>query len=229
VSAGFPIAAARVKIARSSALAWRSRVKLVPRKAITVSGEPAKPLMLVSPARLRFYAVFSRPLSRSNREISVLRAMSLSLARVEAGVHPEFGFKLTVREIDPTFTVGDLKRKTEEIRRTLTEQGIWDRNRALPPADEFVRVAVISPREAAGLADFRATADRLAQHGLVRFDYHDVRFQHREAPREIVSVLRALYPLCKEAEYDAVLSSAAAGHRRICPIWSTMTLHVPSA
>jgi exodeoxyribonuclease VII large subunit len=54
-------------------------------------------------------------------------------------------------------------------------------------------VAVISPAEAAGLADFRALAGRLAGAGLCEFDYHAALFQGRETEASIVEAFRRIH------------------------------------
>jgi exodeoxyribonuclease VII large subunit len=84
----------------------------------------------------------------------------------------------------------------QSIRKHLQDAGIWDRNRSLPRPTDFVRVSVIAPAGAAGLGDFRSTADRLAGSGLAEFIYHEVPFQTREAPARIVDALRGIYREC---------------------------------
>ncbi|WP_242416461.1 exodeoxyribonuclease VII large subunit [Sphingomonas panni] len=122
-----------------------------------------------------------------------LEAGSQVLVKLQARLNPTFGFQVVVEDVDLTFALGDLNARMQAIRTRLTEAGIWDRNRSLPRPDDFVRVAVIAPAGAAGLGDFRSTADRLDAAGLVEFVYHEVPFQTREAPARIVEALRLVY------------------------------------
>lgn len=122
-----------------------------------------------------------------------LEAGSQVLVRLQARLNPAFGFQVVVEDVDLTFALGDLNARMQAIRTRLREAGIWDRNRSLPRPDDFVRVAVIAPAGAAGLGDFRSTADRLAEAGLAQFVYHEVPFQTREAPARIVEALRLVY------------------------------------
>lgn len=122
-----------------------------------------------------------------------LEAGSQVLVRLQARLAPAFGFQVVVEDVDLTFALGDLNARMQAIRKRLRETGIWDRNRSLPRPDDFVRVAVIAPAGAAGLGDFRSTADRLAEAGLAEFLYHEVPFQTREAPARMVEALRLVY------------------------------------
>jgi exodeoxyribonuclease VII large subunit len=135
-----------------------------------------------------------------------LEAGSQILVKLEASLHPSFGFQVTVLDIDLTFSLGDLNARLLAIRSNLQEAGIWDRNKALPRPLDFLRVAVISPAGAAGLGDFRSTVDRLASAGLAQFVYHEAPFQTRDAPERITEILRRLYRECRHEEtgYDAI-------------------------
>lgn len=114
--------------------------------------------------------------------------------------HPQFGFSLTVLDVAPEFTVGDMARKLDAIRDTLTKEGLYERNKTFAVPRDFTRVAVLSPRSAAGLGDFRREADRLQAAGACDFTYFEATFQGREAPR---SLLRALGDVTLEHARDA--------------------------
>ena len=125
-----------------------------------------------------------------------LEAGSQVLVKLDANLNATFGFQVTVLDIDLTFALGDLNARTQSIRKHLQDSGIWDRNRSLPRPTDFIRVSVIAPTGAAGLGDFRSTADWLAGAGLAEFIYHEVPFQTRDAPVRIVSALRGIYREC---------------------------------
>lgn len=124
------------------------------------------------------------------------------LVRMQAALNPAYGFNVNVLDIDVTFALGDLNARIQAIRKQLQDAGHWDRNRRLPRPADYVRVAVISPSGAAGLGDFRSTADRLATRRLVQFDYYEAPFQTRDAPARIVDILRGIYR--EGARYCAV-------------------------
>ncbi len=76
------------------------------------------------------------------------------LLMVQPTFHVNFGFAYRVMDIDPTFTIGDMQRKREEIIRKLKEEGIYDLQKQLPFSAFTKNIAVISADSAAGYGDF---------------------------------------------------------------------------
>lgn len=68
--------------------------------------------------------------------------------------HEAYGFSWIVDDIDPTYTLGDMARRRQEIIKTLKEEGVFDLNRQIPLATFAQRIAVISSMTAAGYGDF---------------------------------------------------------------------------
>lgn len=79
--------------------------------------------------------------------------MSL-LLKVYAQFHPAYGFSWIVTDIDPTFTLGDMARRRNEIVRQLKEDGVFDMQKQLEMPRFCQRIAVISSQTAAGYGDF---------------------------------------------------------------------------
>ena len=76
------------------------------------------------------------------------------LLKVYAQFHESYGFSWIVTDIDPTYTMGDMARKRQEIIRQLKEEGVFDLNKELSLPMFAQRVAVISSANAAGYGDF---------------------------------------------------------------------------
>lgn len=76
------------------------------------------------------------------------------LIRVEIVFHELYGYSLNIKDIDPTFTIGDLERKRKEILDQLTQEGVIDMNRELEFPILPKTVAIISSPTAAGYGDF---------------------------------------------------------------------------
>lgn len=76
------------------------------------------------------------------------------LVRVSVDFHELYGYSLTVLDIDPAYTVGDMVRKRREILRQLEEEGVLDLNKELEMPMLPQRIAVISSATAAGYGDF---------------------------------------------------------------------------
>ena len=83
-----------------------------------------------------------------------LRAGMTVLLKVYAQFHEAYGFSWIVSDIDPTYTLGDMARKRQEIIRQLKEEGVFDLQRELRIPTFAKRIAVISAQNAAGYGDF---------------------------------------------------------------------------
>ena len=83
-----------------------------------------------------------------------LRAGLKVLVKVYAQFHEAYGFSWIVTDIDPTYTLGDMARRRQEIIRKLKEEGVFDLQRELHIPLFAKRIAVISASNAAGYGDF---------------------------------------------------------------------------
>ena len=76
------------------------------------------------------------------------------LLKVYAQFHEAYGFSWIITDIDPTYTLGDMARKRQEIIRQLKQEGVFDLQRELRLPLFCQRIAVISSETAAGYGDF---------------------------------------------------------------------------
>lgn len=76
------------------------------------------------------------------------------LVKVTVQFHELYGYSLTVLDIDPTYTLGDMARRRREILMQLEEEGVLTLNKELEMPVLPQRVAVISSATAAGYGDF---------------------------------------------------------------------------
>jgi exodeoxyribonuclease VII large subunit len=76
------------------------------------------------------------------------------LLKVYAQFHEAYGFSWIVTDIDPTYTMGDMARKRQEIIRQLKAEGVFDLQKELSLPLFCQRIAVISSETAAGYGDF---------------------------------------------------------------------------
>ena len=82
------------------------------------------------------------------------RAGMKVLMKVYPQFHEAYGFSWIVTDIDPTYTLGDMARRRQEIVRRLKDEGVFDLNKQLPLPLFAQRIAVVSSQTAAGLGDF---------------------------------------------------------------------------
>ncbi len=75
--------------------------------------------------------------------------------RVRVDFHERYGFNLFVLDADPAYTIGRLELQRRKTLQTLREEGLLERNRALPLPRALQRIAIVSSEGAAGLQDFQ--------------------------------------------------------------------------
>ncbi len=128
----------------------------------------------------------SRVLAKFERATGMALSRDLTvLLKVSASFHAQYGFTLTIEDIDPSYTLGDLARQYAQMVDKLTGEGLIHLNQQLPSPFDIEHVIVIAPEKAAGLGDFQADAERLDATGACVFHYHHATFQGNHAPSEI--------------------------------------------
>lgn len=76
------------------------------------------------------------------------------MVSVNVEFHELYGFSLNIKDIEPSFTVGELALKKQEIIKRLEKEGVLNMNRDLELPDVIQKIAVISSDSAAGYGDF---------------------------------------------------------------------------
>ena len=76
------------------------------------------------------------------------------LMQVTVDYHEQYGLSLTVHDIDPTYTLGDMARRRREILQQLEAEGVLTLNKELHMPLLPQRIAVSSAAGAAGYGDF---------------------------------------------------------------------------
>lgn len=99
--------------------------------------------------------VYSRLKPFFERETGQLFVSGIKvLVKVTVDFHELYGYSLTVVDIDPTYTLGDMARRRKEIISRLGSEGILTLNKELELPVLVQRIAVISSATAAGYGDF---------------------------------------------------------------------------
>jgi exodeoxyribonuclease VII large subunit len=76
------------------------------------------------------------------------------LVKASVRYHPLYGLSLSISDIDPAYTVGEVEMQRRQTIARLKEDGVFDMNRELPLPLLPQRLAVISSEQAAGYRDF---------------------------------------------------------------------------
>jgi exodeoxyribonuclease VII large subunit len=142
-----------------------------------------------------------------------LRAGMKLLLKVYAQFHEAYGFSWIVSDIDPTYTLGDMARKRQEIIRQLKEEGVFDLQRELRIPTFAKRIAVISAQNAAGYGDFcRQLEDN--EYGF-RFEVtlFPAVMQGEQVEQSVIAALNQIYELQSNhiSHFDCVVIIRGGG------------------
>ena len=120
-----------------------------------------------------------------------------------------YGYSLIVRNIDPSYTVGDLALRRRKILKQLEEEGVLTLNKELPLPLLLQRIAVVSSPSAAGYGDFCRQLEE---------NPYDLRFEVRLFPAVMQgeqvqeSILSALDAIAAERDsFDVVVIIRGGG------------------
>lgn len=129
------------------------------------------------------------------------------LLQVYPQFHEAYGFSWIVNDIDPTYTIGDMARKRQEIIKKLKDEGVFDLQKELQLPMFCQRIAVISSQTAAGYGDF---CNQLADNPY-GFKFETQLFpatmQGEGVEQSIINALERIY----DTDYDCVVIIRGGG------------------
>jgi exodeoxyribonuclease VII large subunit len=129
------------------------------------------------------------------------------LALVTTDYHLQYGLTLSIKALDPTYSLGDAEAKLLKIKNQLLQENIFTNNKNLLLSEDFTKIAVISPKDAAGLGDFKKDALVLQNYNICDFDYYEAIFQGVETSSSIVAILTKI----ATQNYDAIVIIRGGG------------------
>lgn len=133
---------------------------------------------------------------------SPLREGIKIMANAQVSFHEVYGLNLTIKDIDPNFTLGERERKKQEVVNRLAAEGLLELNKQLPLPLVPQRIAVVSSSTAAGYDDFCQHLKSDKNKFFVQCDLFHVSLQGNDAAASIVSALRLIQNAA--TPYDAV-------------------------
>ena len=141
-----------------------------------------------------------------------LEAGMTVLVQVRVQYSELYGMSLSVEDIDPAFTLGEVELARQRTLERLSREGLLELNKALPMPGLPRRFALITSETAAGYGDFM---NHLYDNGYgFRFytRLYPAPMQGATAPAGIIDALNSvLDDLAEGAEYDAVLLLRGGG------------------
>jgi exodeoxyribonuclease VII large subunit len=127
------------------------------------------------------------------------------LCRASVEFHAQYGFSLNIIDIDPSYTLGDLAQKKQEVIRKLREDGVMDMNKEIPFPVVPQRIAVISSEGAAGYGDFMETIQNNSQGFLFYTRLFPAVMQGDEVPGSITAALDKVFESVHEFDCVAII------------------------
>ena len=115
------------------------------------------------------------------------------LLRVYAQFHEAYGFSWIVSDIDPTYTLGDMARKRQEIIHQLKDEGVFDLQRELRLPLFCQHIAVISASNAAGYGDFCRQLEDNAYGFRFAVTLFPAIMQGEQVEQSIINALNQIY------------------------------------
>jgi len=130
------------------------------------------------------------------------------LLKVYAQFHEAYGFSWIITDIDPTYTLGDMARKRQEIIRQLKEEGVFDLQKELHFPLFCLNIAVISSQTAAGYGDF---AGQLADSPFAfRPQLFPATMQGDGVEQSIISALNRIYESIEQFDCVVIIRGGGA-------------------
>lgn len=157
--------------------------------------------------------------SMTNRKLT--KGMKV-LVNAQIVFHELYGYSLSILDIEPSFTLGDIELKRRETISKLMADGVMDMNKELELPMLPKRIAIISSPSAAGLQDF---IDQLINnlYGYT-FEYQifPSTMQGDEAEKSILNSLNGIYE--KISEFDLVVIVRGGGAQTDLSCFDSYTL-----
>ncbi len=134
--------------------------------------------------------------------------------KVYAQFHEAYGFSWIVTDIDPTFTMGDMARRRQEIISQLKAEGVFDLQKELSLPLFCLNIAVISSATAAGYGDF---VNQLSDSPFAfRTQLFPAIMQGEQVEQSIIAALNQIYSLTSHpspltSQFDCVVIIRGGG------------------
>lgn len=131
------------------------------------------------------------------------------LVKVQVTFHEQYGYSLNVTDLDPTYTMGDMARRRQEILRQLREEGVETMNQELPLPRLLQRVAIISSATAAGYGDFCNQLHGNQRGLFFKTELFQATMQGSEVERSVIDALNRI--AAQTEQWDVVVIIRGGG------------------
>jgi len=133
------------------------------------------------------------------------------MINVKVEFHEIYGYSLNITDIDPTYTLGDIERKRQEIILRLQKEGVFDMNKELALSPVPQKIAIISSETAAGYEDF---VNQLENNPLGYVFYHCLFPAIMQGEQAETSIIESFEKIFSHSDFfDAVVIIRGGGSK----------------
>ena len=130
--------------------------------------------------------------------------------KVTVQFHELYGYSLTVLDIDPAYTLGDMALRRREILAQLQEEGVLTLNKELEMPVLPQRVAVVSSATAAGYGDFCHQLHHNARGFFFYIELFPALMQGNQVEQSVLSALDEVYSRLREFDVVVIIRGGGA-------------------
>ncbi len=131
-------------------------------------------------------------------------------AKIE--LHPVHGLKLHIKDIDPTYSLGELAKRRREVLERLEKEGIINANKEIPFPLVPQRIAVVSSPQAAGYGDFVSQLESNSYGYRFHWRLFPALMQGAEAEKSLLSALGEIHRI--GVKYDVAVIIRGGGAQK---------------
>ena len=127
------------------------------------------------------------------------------LLLIDVRFHAQYGLSLTIRDIDPVFTLGLMAKQRLEAIQKLKQKGFFEKNKSLRLSILPKRIAVISVNTSKGYQDFCGVLQRHRDHFVIDHDLFPAVLQGAKAVQTIREALISIFHRMEEFDLVAII------------------------
>lgn len=160
--------------------------------------------------------IWGRSLDKITKKVgdslwSILQVGRQVLLCVQVEFHEYFGMKLSIKDIDPTVTIGQLELKRLQTQKKLQAEQFTELNIQVPTNLVWQRIAVISSSTAAGLQDFLQQIKTNPHQYHFQYELFEAVVQGVNVPRDVMQQIEKIE--ARKEDFDCIVIVRGGGAR----------------
>lgn len=137
-------------------------------------------------------------------------------AKVSVSFHNVYGMNMTIQDIDPNYTVGELVVRRQQILKQLSDDGVDQLNRQLIMPTLPQRVAIISSPTAAGFEDFTNQLDNNEYNYKFQATLFSAQMQGEGAEASIIDAMERIFESVDDFDVVVIIRGGGAALDLTC-------------